>query len=368
MVFKRDDSWYTYVTYRYTDADGVPRTKRIRKKIGTKKSEAVEAEARIRGEIAAGTYNPDPPRRAESAITFADFVAKEFLPWSEVQHSDSHHSGLKYVLTIRMKPHFGDLQLQEITTKRIEDYKLARRSQSYRGKGWTKAKRTSAATVNREIAALKAVFRQALAWGRVQHSPAAGVSGLRETPQPPRLLEGDEIIRLLVAMPDQLRAAVGCAVYAGLRVREILRLRWADVDLKAGVLTVVSREGGMTKSGKTRKVPIGDDLAELLRQHPRELGAKSVFPGVEGERHDIRTALRFAAKRANLEKVGMHQLRHAFCSHALMAGVDPRTVQGWLGHADLRTTLRYAHVAPDHERESIQRVQYRPADEAQKTG
>ena len=54
----------------------------------------------------------------------------------------------------------------------------------------------------------------------------------------------------------------------------------------------------------------------------------------------------------------MHQLRHAFCSHALMQGIDPRTVQKWMGHKDLKTTLKYAHVSPDHEREAIQRLRY----------
>jgi site-specific recombinase XerD len=54
----------------------------------------------------------------------------------------------------------------------------------------------------------------------------------------------------------------------------------------------------------------------------------------------------------------MHQLRHAFCSHALMQGIDPRTVQKWMGHKDLNTTLRYAHVSPDHEKAAIQQLRY----------
>ena len=67
-----------------------------------------------------------------------------------------------------------------------------------------------------------------------------------------------------------------------------------------------------------------------------------------------------AADRAKVEgPIKLHQLRHAFCSHALMQGIDPRTVQKWMGHKDLKTTLRYAHVSPDHERSpeaAIQKV------------
>jgi site-specific recombinase XerD len=74
---------------------------------------------------------------------------------------------------------------------------------------------------------------------------------------------------------------------------------------------------------------------------------------------NVRKALQTAAKNAGIVgSLGLHQLRHAFCSHALMQGIDPRTVQKWMGHKDLNTTLRYAHVSPDHEREAIQRLRY----------
>jgi len=56
-------------------------------------------------------------------------------------------------------------------------------------------------------------------------------------------------------------------------------------------------------------------------------------------------------------------LPHAFCSHALMQGIDPRTVQKWMGHRDLKTTLRYAHVSPDHEKTAIQRLTYTAREE-----
>ena len=73
-----------------------------------------------------------------------------------------------------------------------------------------------------------------------------------------------------------------------------------------------------------------------------------------GSRHRLTRA----AQVAGIDDLSMHQLRHAFCSHALMRGIDPRTVQKWMGHRDLTTPLRYAHVSPDHERAAIQRLRY----------
>ena len=74
---------------------------------------------------------------------------------------------------------------------------------------------------------------------------------------------------------------------------------------------------------------------------------------------NVKSALRSAARRAGIaDGVGMHQLRRAFCSHGLMQGVDPRTMQKWMGHKDLATTLRYAHVSADHEKAAIERLRY----------
>ena len=363
MAFRRDDNWYTDVMFRFKDPKGLPRRRRIRKKVGPRKQEAIEAEAQIRGQIAAGTYDPEPLEAIKPTL-FKDFCEEEFLPWSRIQHSSAHHTELGRMLTARLIPFFEGLHLHEIVTKRVEDYKLARRGQRYRLEHWGRSKKTSAATVNRELSCLKIVFRQAVAWGRLEQSPAAGVSALREPPNPPRLLSRDEIARLLAEMPDHSRAAIGCAVYAGLRKNEILRLRWQDIDMKAGVLTVASREGRTTKNYQDRRIPIAAELAALLKQHPQRLGSEYVFAGrAKGHQVELKTALNTAATTAGIEKVTMHQLRHAFCSHALMSKVDPRTVMKWMGHRDLQTTLRYAHVESSHEQSEIHKISYRQKGE-----
>ena len=97
--------------------------------------------------------------------------------------------------------------------------------------------------------------------------------------------------------------------------------------------------------------------------HKREhiiVDSPYVFSNRDGKPYtDIREPLDAAAQRAGIgDSVKLHQLRHAFCSHALMSGADPRTVQKWMGHKDLKTTLRYAHVSPDHEKAAIEQLRY----------
>ena len=165
---------------------------------------------------------------------------------------------------------------------------------------------------------------------------------------------------MLRACPDWLRALVACAVYAGLRSEELLHLQWRDVDWENGELLVASRRGHHTKNYTSRRIPMNPELIPYLKQHPRVLKSVYVFCKQDGKPfRDIRVSLKQAAKRAGIEGfIGLHQLRHAFCSHSLMQNVDPRTVQRWMGHKNLQTTEGYAHTSADHEKAAMQKLSY----------
>ena len=233
--FKKDDNWYTDVRYRYQGRSG-----RLRKKIGTRKKDADAAEAKIRTDIAAGTFVPAEVRAQQemfdlTPLLFSDFVVSEFLPWSATEHSPRHHERVAHMLSLHMIPYMNGLHLHEITVKRIEDYKKARRRSRARGNKWKRSKAVKPATVNRELFCLKIVFRKAVDWGRLTHSPAADVKPFKELPAPPRLLEKHEVAALMEEVPPHLFAMVATLVYAGLRQAELFYQRqrkktrkWAD--------------------------------------------------------------------------------------------------------------------------------------------
>jgi len=207
---------------------------------------------------------------------------------------------------------------------------------------------------------VKASLGKAEAWDYISDNPAAKIKVMKESPKKPRLLESDEVVRLLAETPDHLHALVACAVYAGLRRSELFHLRWEDVDLKEGELRVVSRADHPTKNRETRHIPMSTALREALTRHPRRLGSPYVFVNAHGKPYDnVRKSLNTAAERAGIaEGVGLHQLRHCFISHCAMASVDPRTLMKWAGHHDLKTTMGYSHVSADHEKSAIERLQY----------
>ncbi|MFC1526910.1 tyrosine-type recombinase/integrase [Candidatus Latescibacterota bacterium] len=216
------------------------------------------------------------------------------------------------------------------------------------------------AAVNRELACFRALFRKAVEWERMAVSPMKVVKSFKEVPNPPRMLEHDEVAKILQELPDRVRALLACAAYAGLRAREIYYLRWTDIRWDEGVLEVVSQEEWTTKNNRTRRVPMSSRLAGHLRRNPRRLGSPYVFTNRFGNLFDrMDKFLRGAAKRAGVPgRVTLHQFRHSFCSHCFMKGTDPHTIQQWMGHRQITTTMRYAHVSAAHEESAIERLDF----------
>jgi integrase len=135
-----------------------------------------------------------------------------------------------------------------------------------------------------------------------------------------------------------------------------LTLRWADVDLMRGLLTV---QAAYAKSGKTRSVPLNTPLRAALKFHrERRVGAAEyVFSRQDGSPYrSIRTTFLTACRAADLKDVTPHVLRHTFSSRLAMAGVDPRTIQELGGWASLEMVERYTHLSPTHKAEAVERI------------
>jgi site-specific recombinase XerD len=109
--------------------------------------------------------------------------------------------------------------------------------------------------------------------------------------------------------------------------------------------------GWLAKNGEPRPIPIGARLKEVfagLRQR-HQLKSRYVFCHENGEKlGDIRAAFQGACRRAGIEDFHFHDLRHTFASHLVMKGVPLKVVQELLGHKDIKTTMRYAHLAPGY--------------------
>ena len=236
-----------------------------------------------------------------------------------------------------------------ITAERIAQYQAKRKAETSarRRDESGNALPVSPATVNRELALLRHLLVLAHEWGHVDKVPKIRME--REPEGRLRFLTVEEIARLLAACrasahPD-LAAVVIVALNTGMRKGEILGLEWDRVDFSRGVLLLER-----TKSGRRREVPMNDAVDAVLsgRPGPRE---GRVFSG-----RSVRKAFERAVREAKLEDFRFHDLRHTAASYLVMRGGSLADVKAVLGHSDVKMTMRYAHLSPEHLRGAVARL------------
>jgi integrase/recombinase XerD len=163
----------------------------------------------------------------------------------------------------------------------------------------------------------------------------------------PAILNGDEIVRLLEAVPSlKTRTALTTAYAAGLRASETVSLKVGNIDGERGVIRV---EHG--KGGKDRTVMLSAQLLHILRVYWKLARPRTwLFPGRDETKpidvQILHSACRSARIAAGIDKrVTVHTLRHSFATHLLESGTDIRIIQVLLGHNNLSTTARYTKVS-----------------------
>jgi integrase len=289
--------------------------------------------------------------------TFAD-AAAEFLRYirDDREREASTLSDYKGVINGYLLPRFEQRDIASITTEEIETYrdelkKLTRPDGS---------RRLSNRTIVRHLVVLNAIFKRAARVWKLQTNPASG----ELVDRPPvrysgefRTLTPDEVrlVARAMSVPEE-SALVLTAAFTGLRLGELLALRWADIDF--GLHRVHVRRSFANgrekapKSGKVRSSVMIDEVAAALdRLSRRELfitPGDLVFCSRVGDHLSngmLRRRFYEALKAVGAPRVRLHDLRHGFGTLAVQA--FPITdVQGYLGHAHISTTMRYVHHTP----------------------
>lgn len=203
--------------------------------------------------------------------------------------------------------------------------------------------------------------------GDLSANPCRRVRMAKVEKLPPRFLSPEEYEQILrLAGEHGIFAEVATALYTGMRREELRRMKWADVDFDRGVVLVPR-----SKSRRPRTIPVSEKLRDVLSDQRRRTGGRAhVFPGsaTRNFRGDAASGMRRgswwidalkpiqAAMPVFTEGMGeystgrgWHLFRHTFASRLVQAGVPLAKVSAWLGHADIRTTMIYAHLAPGHD-------------------
>ena len=208
-------------------------------------------------------------------------------------------------------------------------------------------------SLQRRLSACRSFYAWLLKQGRIAASPAAGIRGPKAPRKLPQVLDPDEAAALVEVPTDvplglRDRALLELFYSSGLRLSELCGLRWRDLALDDGLVTVLG------KGARQRSVPIGSHARRALAEWRASNGATAdapVFPGRNGPitPRAVQYRLRQRAQRQGLfKRVHPHLLRHSFASHILESSGDLRGVQELLGHADIATTQIYTHLDYQH--------------------
>jgi integrase len=269
-----------------------------------------------------------------------DKYIKEILELSGNDTNNQRHY-LKY-----WKEQIGEYILADVTPSLISEYrnKLLGMVNSYERK-------IGVSTANRYTTALGHVFAIAVKqWEWLENNPVHRVQKLNEPRGRVRFLSDDERFTLLEVCKKSenpyLYIVVVLALSTGARKNEILSLKWQDVSLERGLLTLHE-----TKNGERRSLPVQGHASQLLRDHAkiRRINCDFVFPSEKKNQPiDIRTAWENAVAKAKLEDFRFHDLRHSAASYLAMNGATLAEIAEVLGHKTLQMVKRYAHLSEAH--------------------
>ena len=274
----------------------------------------------------------------ETGPLFADFVI-EFMRRQGRRWKLSTRNSNRHLIDRYLVPFFGTMPVAEIARADVQR--------------WFDSMSATPGTANRALPVLSVMMRQAELWDfRPQGSnPCRNMRRYKTTPRE-RFLSVDELKRLGFVLDhaedQQAAAAIRLLLFTGARSSEITGLRW---DWIRGTRAVLPD----SKTGP-KAIQLPPPARAVLNALPRR--GRFVFPNRRGDGPMTDLGLRWQKLRdhAGLDGVRIHDCRHTFASHAVMSGLDLYTVGRLLGHADVASTERYAHLADEHVRAAAGRI------------
>ena len=246
-----------------------------------------------------------------------------------------------------LKAHFGERYLKEITPADIDWFAAKRRRE------------VGNSTLRKNLTALGTMFRLAVRWEQLDANPAADLKKPGEPHHRIEYLTQAEFWQLLETDSDpRLRGMHRLAVAQGLRLKETTGARWEDIQDGSFYVNPDN------KTQRPDPVPLTDAARALLddesdrrRRLEERLGARIQYVFVDDDGHDFNTEPRrnrvskltkAAMKRIGRPECSFHTIRHTTASWLVQAGIDIARVRAFMRHKNILTTLRYAHLRPDH--------------------
>ena len=297
-------------------------------------------------------------RQPQAAMPFSAFVETKWKPNATLRLRKSSMRIYSFNLDNHILPTLGEFPLRDIRRSDIESCLSGLQQTGY-----------AVSTLRSVRATISTVLESAVSDKYIADNPAHGIR-IREvdSKRELRYLRQSEVRRLLLKLEDPCRTVVLVAVSTGLRIGEILALRWRRIDLLQNTIEVAetysSGEFGPPKTRSSRRtIPISTSLAEVFKRlRPQNCEPERlVFATPKGTplnpKNLYNRQLAPACDAIELPRVSWHSFRHTHATLLHDAGESLKTAQSLLGHSDLETTLGvYTHAIPDSQRRAVERV------------
>jgi integrase len=336
-VFRRSGKWWL-------DFNDLNRKRRRETTTATTKEEANALLRKVMSDMTKATLLGVHTREAVKPILFSTFVDEEYLPHQKATKRESSYKR-DLLHAEKTKAEFGSRTLRSINAGDIERF-ITRMlsSKTYKDKA------PAPATCNRVRSFLSAALNMARRRGYIDRNPVQDVKKLREDNEQDRYLRPQEELDILAEASEFLRPIMTFAVNTGMRLGELVNLKWADIDQTTGFIRV----DHTSKGHKTRHIPINLALKAVLATLKPSRSEEGFIPFVfVNERFkkpykasSVYNAFKAAASRANVQGVVFHTLRHTAVSRMVAAGIPDRVIMKIVGHSTPHMVTRYAHLAP----------------------
>jgi integrase len=299
-------------------------------------------------------------RRATPTMTFEKFTREHWQAGILLSLKPSTARYYQFQLDRHILPALGPCRLCDVNRARIQAILLDRKRMGY-----------SSSTIHGIRTTLAKVLDVAVESGYFDRNPAHGIkTGEREANQEKRLLTPAQIRALLPALTEPCRTIVLVAVLTGMRIGEILALRWKRLDLLRGAVEVAETfsdgQFGTPKTRSSRRViPMSTPVREAFESHlatgVRTAVDDLVFCTSKGTplspKNLYNRVLAPTCDAINIPRVSWHSFRHSNATLLGEVGESLKTAQAILGHSDLGTTLNtYMHAIPDSQRRAVEKV------------
>lgn len=324
---------------RYKDSHGRQRQYKIGGSADLTFEKAKREATKIRSRVVVGE-NPAEVREVTRRIPTIAELGKSYLEYVRT-YKRSADIDARY-LKHHVLPRFGKMHLDQLEQTEVMDWLDSK----VRVEGYAQA------TVNRWQVILCHMYKMAKKWGMpgADRNPLAGVPQKPCNNEVERFLTADETRRLQEAVEassnTQLKYIVALLLLTGCRKRELLDAKWEEFQLDRQMWRIPMQRA---KTSKTRHVPLSKAAMDVLAQVPRWDGCPYVVPNPETLQPfwSVFHCWDKARKAAGLADVRMHDLRHSCASNLVNSGQSLYVVGTILGHAQTKTTQRYAHLSTD---------------------